>query len=159
MLTEQQDSPGYRYQLLQDSDASIDTDDTTEIPPWLMDVLPRLAELAALEENWDSYGSPPPSTELIGHALAMVQRAERLLGYSHAEQQLMPTPSIVPLSGGGIQIEWQTPVQELELEFFEERHPAALAVNIVTGVSNEYTFDANDCNTVSKLLACLMSRC
>jgi len=157
-LTERQDPSGYRYQPLQDSDASIDTDDTTEMPPWLMDVLPRLDELAALEENWDSYGSPPPSANLIGHVLMIVQRAERLLGYSHAEQRVMPTPSIVPLSGGGIQIEWQTPVQELELEFFEERRPAALAVNIVTGASTECTFDANDCNTVSTLLARLMSQ-
>ena len=156
MLTERQDPPAPRYQPLRDSDASIDTDDTTEMPPWLMDVLPRLAELAALQENWDSYGSPPPSPKLIGEALAIVQRAERLLGYSQASP--MPTPSIVPLSGGGIQIEWQTPVQELELEFFEERCPAALAVNIATGASTEYTFDANDCNTVSTLLARVMSQ-
>lgn len=156
MLTEQQDPPANLYQPLQDSDASIDADDTTEIPPWLMDVLPRLDELAALEENWDSYGSPPPSADLIGHVLMIVQRAERLLGYS-SQQSVMPTPSIVPLSGGGIQIEWQTQVKELELEFSEEERPAALAVNIATGESTEYTFDANDCTFVSGRLEWLMS--
>ena len=155
-LTEQQNPPAHRYQPLQDKDASIDTDDTTEMPPWLMDVLPRLAELDALEENWDSYGSPPPSPKLIGDALAIVQRAERLLGYSQASP--MPTPNVVPLSGGGIQIEWQTPVRELELEFSEGRLPVALAVDIATGKTSEGAFDAGDCDTVSKLLAWLMSQ-
>ncbi len=158
MLTEQQAPAIARPQPLPDKDPSADTVDTTEMPPWLMDVLPRLEELAALQKNWDSYGSPPPTLKLMGDALAVIQRAERLLGYSHIWQAvMMPTPSIVPLSGGGIQIEWQTPVKELELEFFDERRTVALAVDIATGETTEGAFDASDCNMVINLLAWLMS--
>ncbi len=152
MLTDQDLLP-----LAKQQDASVDTDDTIEMPPWLFDVLPRLKELASLQENWDSYGSPPPSPRLMGDALEIVQRAERLLEYLRAQQAAMPTPSIVPLSGGGIQIEWQTPVKELELEFFERRPTVALAVNIATGETTEGAFDAGDCDMVSDLLAWLMS--
>ena len=157
MLTEQRAPEDSWPQTLHDKDPSVDTGDTVEMPPWLVDVLPRLGELASLQENWDSYGSPPPPLKLMGDALAVVQRAERLLGYSHTWHTVMPTPSIVPLSGGGIQIEWQTPVKELELEFFDERRIVALAVNVATGETTEGAFDASDCDMISALLAWLMS--
>ncbi len=157
MLTEREAHRSRRAQPLADRDPSVDAYDTTEMPPWLVDVLPRLEELAGLQENWDSYGSPPPTSKLMGNALAIVQRAERLLGYSQAQPRTMPTPSIVPLSGGGIQIEWQTPVKELELEFFEERATAALAVDIATGDTAEDAFDPSDWDRVSVLLDWLMS--
>ena len=158
MLTEKEEGPMYSApQQLWDTDASADADDVTEMPPWLTDVLPRLEELATLEENWDSYGSPPPPLELMSDALALVQRAERLLGYRRRQETAIPTPSIVPLSGGGVQIEWQRPVKELELEFFEGRPPVALAVDIATGETTERAFDDSDCSTLSGLLAWLMS--
>ncbi len=168
MLTEQGDSGNPPPRPFQDRDASVDTGDTIEMPPWLIDVLPRLEQLAALPEDWDSYGSPPPSLKLMWDALVAIQRAERLLRYRQRAERLlrdrqaqpttMPTPSLVPLSGGGIQIEWQTPLKELELEFFEERGTVALAVDIATGETTEGEFCATDFDTVSHLLAWLMSR-
>ena len=158
MLTEQQAPNNPRPRPLHDRDASVDTGETIEMPPWLMDVLPRVEQLAALKEDWDSYNSPPPYLKLMCDALGAVQRAERLLRYSQAQLATMPTPSLVPLSGGGIQIEWQTPLKELELEFFEENAAAALAVDIATGETTEGAFDATDFDTVSDLLAWLMSR-
>ena len=143
---------------LPDTDASVDAEDTTDMPPWLTDVLPRLDELATLQHNWDSYGSPPPTAELMAKALALVQRGERLLGDWPPEEFGIPTPSIVPLSGGGIQYEWQTPVKELELVFFENEPPSALAVDIASGETTERPFDPNHCDTVSALLAWLMSQ-
>lgn len=160
MLTVHEIPPSARSHPLPDTDASADAEDTTEMPPWLTDVLHRLDDLATLQHNWDSYGSPPPSLELMANALALVQRAERLLGCWRPQEYAIPipTPSIVPLSGGGIQIEWQTPMKELELEFFENRHAAALAVDIATGKTTERAFDPGDCDAVSGLLAWLMSQ-
>jgi hypothetical protein len=67
-----------------------------------------LDELRDLREDWDGYGSPPPTEEAIALAELII----------NAE------PRVVPLSSGGVQIEWPvagaeisiTPDGTLELE-------------------------------------------
>jgi hypothetical protein len=81
---------------------------TNDLPPWLRTSLPRLLRLCALEFNWDSYGSPPPS-------LALVKGIVRLLQL--AEKETLPEPEVVPASAGGIQLEWYLGKRELEIEF------------------------------------------
>jgi len=120
-----------------------------------MDMLPSIQELCALEADWDSYGSPPPSLEVIAEALTFVQRAEHGLRYYLPEDSVTLTPSMVPLSGGGIQIEWQTPSKELELEFFEGESPAVCAVETATGCETEGILDPDNPATMCNLLAWL----
>jgi len=65
-----------------------------------------LDEVAALPPNWDTYGSPSI------HRRAL-EAARRLLRIGEAEG--LPEPHIVPISGGGLQLEWYTPTHGLEL--------------------------------------------
>jgi len=75
--------------------------------PWLESAFEEIEELAALPFNWDGYGSSPPG-------MKECQYAKRLLtSISFAK---FPRPNIVPVSGGGIQLEWQYQGRELELE-------------------------------------------
>ena len=62
-------------------------------------------EVAALPQNWDTYGSPPIQRPAL-------DAARRLLHIGEAEG--LPEPDIVPISGGGVQLEWYTPTQGLE---------------------------------------------
>jgi hypothetical protein len=67
----------------------------------------KVTELSNLSENWDSYGSSsiqPPAIEMALKILSLVDR------------QGVATPQIFPVSGGGIQLEWQSGSRELELE-------------------------------------------
>jgi len=76
-------------------------------PPWLQSALSDVARLAALPSNGDSYGSPPLSKTARQNAVQLL---------ASIEYEDCPTPCIVPISGGGLQIEWQDNRRELELE-------------------------------------------
>ena len=49
-----------RPPMADDEDRLADMGDTVGVSPLLTKLLPRVHELIALPENWDSYGSPPP---------------------------------------------------------------------------------------------------
>jgi len=75
--------------------------------PWYRLALKDIEETALLPLNWDGYGSPPPGMQEL-------QCAKVILGL--IEYENFPQPHIVPISGGGIQLEWQYRGRELELE-------------------------------------------
>lgn len=60
----------------------------------------KLNEMAALQEGWNSYKAKAISPEII----ALVKK-------------FLTEPAIVPLSDGGILLEWQIGPQVLTLEF------------------------------------------
>lgn len=156
MLTEQQKQVRCQWAVAPDEDRMVDTGETVDVSPWLMDMLPDIEELGDLQDNWDSYGSPPPSGELIANVVLLLHRAERLLGC--VEWPSMPRPDVVPLPGGGVQLEWHLPQKELELEFSEGDPPSALKVDIESGEEVESTFGLDDDEAVGSLLAWLVSR-
>lgn len=59
---------------------------------------PQLEELALLEPDWDSYGSPPPTFQSLETADLLLNR------YGNGQQ-----PTIAPTQTGGICMEWLTP--------------------------------------------------
>ena len=83
------------------------------LPPWLKSALADVAQMAALPANWDSYSSPPPRETVCQSAVQLLASIE------HAG---FPAPRIVPISGGGLQIEWQYNRRELELEIVAGSH-------------------------------------
>lgn len=85
------------------------TNDAFVVPErsWLYEAARRLREIRNLAPNWDSYGSPPLNEVVFGSA-------KEFLFSLHRDA---PSPSVVPVSGGGVQFEWQINGRELEIEF------------------------------------------
>jgi hypothetical protein len=81
---------------------------TAGYPSWLLAVLQRLLPLTKLPANWDSYGSLPPSFEFVQRVVAQLNDAEALN---------VAAPDVVPMAGGGIQLEWGLGNKELEIAF------------------------------------------
>jgi len=77
-------------------------------------ILDRVDQLSTLPQNWDSYGSQPSAIPAVLAAKQLIWKviASR---YSHALDEAIPF-SAVPLSGGGIQIEWRGSNGEIEVE-------------------------------------------
>lgn len=74
----------------------------------------RLNELALLKRNWDSYGGLAPSKNALGVARGFV---EHTIGkWAPVIGETARPYVIVPVAGGGVQIEWRTPVRDIEVE-------------------------------------------
>lgn len=69
---------------------------------WQTYVERRLDEIAALESDWDSYGSLPVSRGAIDQARIFLGAVE-VLRLAFPE---ITCPSIVPTSDGGVDLEW-----------------------------------------------------
>jgi hypothetical protein len=73
----------------------------------------RLRGLETLDSNWDSYGSVPPNPRALAAARSLIQKVYQISAYSGAT--VVPY-SVLPLSGGGVQIEWRGPAGVIEIE-------------------------------------------
>ena len=78
---------------------------------WQVSTMNSLARLSGLPENWDSYGSAPIPEQVISFATDLV---------SGAAFQSAPLPHVVPVSGGGLQLEWSKGLRELEVQITPE---------------------------------------
>ena len=77
-------------------------------PKWLAKAKYDLDRIMALPENWDYYGSPSIPEVLYSNAKNFLRSLE--------VEDIEP-PFVAPVSGGGIQFEWQNKARELEIEF------------------------------------------
>ncbi len=75
-------------------------------PNWLLEIVSKLKSLGALSSNWDGRGTHGIQNQAVIVGLKIL--AELPYG--------IPRPNVVPVSGGGIQIEWQCNKKEVELE-------------------------------------------
>ncbi|MEQ1570315.1 MAG: hypothetical protein ABMA64_32070 [Myxococcota bacterium] len=75
-----------------------------------MELTERCSRLLDLPENWNSYRSRRVDETLLKDALELLAR---LLTPDVA------VPDVVPTARGGIQIEWHTPNEDLEIEVCE----------------------------------------
>jgi len=69
----------------------------------------KIAALADLKEDWDSYGAAAIAPAAVAAAQNFV--ATRLKGTP------VPPPAVVPTSAGGVQLEWHGAGADLEIEF------------------------------------------
>lgn len=70
----------------------------------------ELADLARLENSWDSFGSRPISHAAINDANVLMKRA--------AAQYGIRPYALAPLSGSGVQLEWRSHNNRLEVEVY-----------------------------------------
>lgn len=75
-------------------------------PNWQIETEARLKQLLSLPRSWDGYGSEPVSQAVAQFALDAL---------SSAAPRHAPSPAIVPISGGGLQIEWHEGGADIEL--------------------------------------------
>jgi len=96
---------------------------------WFRDAIDRLEDLASLAPGWDSYGAKSVAADM---ALAAV----KFLAAVAAAAPSVHEPSIVPLSDGGIQVEWHRGGIDLEVEFSDDE-PGVSRVDHTNGDTAE----------------------
>lgn len=74
-------------------------------------VLMALFRAAALPPNWDGYGSPRLDKKAVNRAAETVRAIDL---------ESMESPAVMPLAGGGVQLEFVENDRELHLCFFPE---------------------------------------
>lgn len=84
---------------------------TRALSQWQIQGIKRLNEVLSLLENWDSYGSPAPTQDAANTAMDLLTGID--IDYFVA-------PRVVPVSGGGLQLEWQIETRRLELEILSD---------------------------------------
>jgi hypothetical protein len=112
-------------------------------PSWLKPVLTDVARMAALPANWDSYSSPPLSETVRQNAVQLL---------ASIEYEDLPAPRIVPISGGGLQIEWQYNRRELELEIVSGSHEVLFLKVHEDDSAKEGAFSITDRSALQALL-------
>jgi hypothetical protein len=98
------------------------------LPVWFDPVMLGFAELVTLEPNWDSYGGKAIDKAVVDNAIALL---DAML------DPASPVPSIVPLSSGGLQVEWHRQQQDLEIVFEPRQAPEFFYKNARTGVEED----------------------
>jgi hypothetical protein len=82
-----------------------------DLSPNQAEAMRRLGEIVNLPPNWDSYGSPPPTTTAVEIVMDLLETIDN---------PNLPAPRVVPVSGGGLQLEWNVSPRELQLEISGE---------------------------------------
>ena len=68
----------------------------------------RLGEIAKLPQNWDSYGSPPLTPIAVETVIDLLLKID---------DRNLPFVRVVPVSGGGVQLEWSVSDRDFNWKF------------------------------------------
>lgn len=79
----------------------------TDLSPSMGLAIERLRELSSLPENWDGYGSPP---------LTQFAKLSTMGLLAAMRSYAIPSMRLDPVSGGGLQFEWEIGPRGLEVE-------------------------------------------
>ena len=91
-----------------------------EFGPWTRSAQNRVRALADLLSGWDGKNSPPIQDNAKRQVFGVIDALTKLQ---------MPAPHIVPVPGGGLQFEWHTSINELEIEIAPDGTMGFLAVD------------------------------
>ena len=101
--------------------------------------LKRLVTIEALGPDWDSYGSEPPHHMAVARAHKLIWE---LYMWSLGARDCPVVPySVVPLSGGGVQVEWRGRDAVIEVEISPE---GAFGYLLATGTEPSRQFEERD---------------
>lgn len=104
---------------------------TSPAAPWLRESVARVQRLTALRPGWDSYEAVPVRASTATMAVQFL--------LDHAYRELAP-PAVVPLSDGGIQLEWHRGGLDLEIAF-SEFEPGVYMEDVSNGQSEEASLE------------------
>ena len=114
------------------------------LPGWFDPLIQGFVDLLTLPPNWDSYGAGPIDPGLVREALNFMND---LLGPSSL------APRVMPLSSGGLQLEWHRKPIDLEVVFDRGEEPFFYFRNRATAEETEQTLPEN-----SRLLRAIIDR-
>jgi hypothetical protein len=100
------------------------------LPSWFDPLMQGFIDLLTLAPNWNSYGSGQIDPKLVHDAMNFVAS---LLGANS------PAPRVVPLSSGGLQVEWHRQGIDLEIVFDKDGQPFFYWRNRLNGEESEHT--------------------
>jgi hypothetical protein len=115
---------------------------------WLTSALADVARIADLPHNWDGYGSAPLGVKEREHVTKLL---------SSIDNADLPAPNIVPVSGGGIQLEWQYHGRELELEIVVGSEDLIFLKVYPDGMMEENSYPIFDLDKTKELLNWLLT--
>lgn len=101
---------------------------------WLGAAARRLDHLLRLPTNWDGYHSGAAE---VNHALAALNYLRRVMWPGTL------APAIVPLSGGGIQLEWHSGGLDLEITFSSDADSGVYWEDLNSGLDFEGPLEEN----------------
>lgn len=99
------------------------------LPAWFDPLMQGFVDLLTLPPNWDSYGAGAIDPRIVHDAMNLING---LLGPTTA------APRVVPLSSGGIQLEWRRQGVDLEIVFDRNEQPFFYYRNRVSGDESEH---------------------
>jgi len=91
---------------------------------WKERAIKRLAELCALPQGWDGHNGKPANHDAVMFA------ANIIVGLMRPR---VPMPSIMPLSYGGVQIEWHRNNWDVEIEVAAPNRMHVFGCNLASG--------------------------
>ena len=90
---------------------------------WVRDAFSQISNLTALRPDWDTYGAPA----IRASAIAAV--ASFIIDHAYGD---LSAPAVVPMSDGGVQLEWHRGGVDIEIAFSEEE-PGVYVEDLMTG--------------------------
>ncbi len=78
---------------------------------WQIQAITKILGLLSLPNDWDSYGSPPPTEIAATSAIQLV---------TDINLDYFLSPRVVPVPGGGVQLEWSFGPREVEIEIDDD---------------------------------------
>lgn len=99
------------------------------LPAWFDPLMQGFVDLLTLPPNWDSYGAGTIDSRIVQAALDCMNA---VLGPNS------PAPRVVPLSSGGLQLEWHRKGIDLEIVFTPGESPSFYYRNRTTGGEGDH---------------------
>lgn len=111
---------------------------------WTDRAIRRLTELCHLPVGWDGHHGLPTNRDTAYFAATIV---------ALMMNPRIPMPSILPLSNGGLQIEWHRNQWDVEIEVAGPYHIAVYTNDLTSGVDHEFALKSIDVGSLSPVLA------
>lgn len=117
-------------------------------PTWQTSVAEKISSYRSLPQNWNSYGSPPPSA---------MARQKAILFITTLLDEKQPRPRVTPVSGGGIQFEWSFGDRQVEIEFLHDGTIEYLLADTKTDDETTGVFDKPSRADITRILSWLVN--